>query len=108
MITKNLEENCLELDSGRKIYIQEDEKEDTLEVREANNKITFKIRFTESGPIMVVEGMDLQIKAQNVKIQAKQNISLESENTIQVLSKEQMSIKSEQDVKVVGKKIYLN
>ena len=104
------------LRSGRNIRVYEDNKDEILEITEKTGKMTIKMRLTDSGPVISVEGAslelnakeDLALQAKRVKIRAKENISFESKGTLNIDSKENMGINSSNDIKVLGKMIYLN
>lgn len=102
------QQQTLQLNSGRWVTVQEGANEDVVEIHEANHQLVLKIRLTEDGPVMVVEGARLELKARQVKIKAEEEITMESGKTMQFNAKEQVTIHSDADIKATGKIIYLN
>jgi len=106
----------LQLDSGRQVLVQADDKEELLEVMERGGEVVMAVRFTDEGPIVSVQGVRLELKstetisldAKKVKIKAQEEASIESEGTLKIESSKNMDINSEDDIRVVGKIIHLN
>ena len=110
------EHRTIQLGSRGKVVVRSGEKEDLLEIVAPTGEITISVRLTESGPILSMKGVGLEINsadsitlnAQRVEINAGQEALLKSEGTLRVESSEKMSIRCEDDLRVVGKLIYLN
>ncbi len=103
-------------DSGRTIALYPDGEEEYLEVIEPSGQLSLKVRLTEDGPVMVLEGARLELKsaksinltAKQIAITAEEEASVESKGSLKIGSSEDMEIHSEEDVRVTGKIIHLN
>jgi len=106
----------LQLDSGRQVLIQSDEKEEILEIVERGGEVVMTVRLTDKGPIVSVQGARLELKstetialeAKKIRIKAQEEASIESEGTLKIESSKNMDVTSEDDIRVVGKMIHLN
>jgi hypothetical protein len=106
----------LQLDSGRQVLVQSDEKEELLEILERGGEVVMTVRLTDEGPIVSVQGAHLELKstetieleAKKIRIKAQEEASIESEGTLKIESSKKMDINSEDDIRVVGKMIHLN
>ncbi|MBI9082842.1 MAG: hypothetical protein JEZ11_04545 [Desulfobacterales bacterium] len=106
----------LKLVSGRRISATAGETEDLLEVFAPDGNMVLKVRLTESGPVMVVEGCRLEmtaaasisLQAPQIDIRAEKNASIKSDGTLQIDAVEAVDVHSDDDVRVVGKFIRLN
>ena len=103
-------------DSGRTIALYPDGDEEYLEVIEPSGQLSLKVRLTEDGPVMVLEGVRLELKsAESINLTAKQIVinaeeaaSVESKGSLKIGSSDDMKIHSEEDVIVTGKILHLN
>ncbi|NJL60054.1 MAG: hypothetical protein HC887_10860 [Desulfobacteraceae bacterium] len=103
-------------DSGRTIAVYPDGDEEYLEVIEPSGQLSLKIRLTEDGPVMVLEGARLELKsaesvtlaAKRISINAEEEASVESKGSLKIASSDDMKIHSEEDVVVTGKILHLN
>lgn len=106
----------LHLVSGRRISATACGTEDLLEVFAPDGRMVLKVRLTESGPVMVLEGCRLELtaaesialQAPQIDIKAGKNTAITSGGTVQIDATEAMDIHSDEDVRVVGKFIRLN
>ena len=106
----------LRMVSGRRITATACGNEDLLEVFAPDGKMVLKVRLTESGPVMVVEGCRLAVtaaasislQAPQIDIRAEKNASIKSDGALQLDAVEAMDVHSDDDVRVVGKFIRLN
>jgi hypothetical protein len=53
----------MQLDSGRQIVIHSNENEELLEVVETEGEVILKVRLTEAGPVISVQGTHLELKS---------------------------------------------
>ena len=112
---KKAAEKKLQLDSGRYILLRSKEKEELLEIVEGG-EVVVTIRLTDEGPVVTVQGANLEIKstetlaleAKEVKIKAEEKVSIESMGRLKIDSSKKLNINSEDDIRVVGKIIHLN
>jgi hypothetical protein len=104
------------LDSGRRVSIRSGDKEDVLEVEESTGEVVVKVRLTDSGPVISLEGARLELtaldtislKARRVEIAAEEEAAVKSEGALDIGSKDDMDIRAEGEVRVKGKLIHLN
>ena len=114
--TEQSTKKSLQLDSGRQVLVQSDEKEELLEILERGGEVVMTVRLTDKGPIVSVQGARLELKstesialeAKKIRIKAQEEASIESEGTLKIESSKKMDINSEDDIRVVGKMIHLN
>jgi len=114
--TEQSTKKSLQLDSGRQVLVQSDEKEELLEILERGGEVVMTVRLTDEGPIVSVQGAHLELKstetieleAKKIRIKAQEEASIESEGTLKIESSKKMDINSEDDIRVVGKMIHLN
>lgn len=114
--SENEKARTLRLVSGRKIKISSREHEDLLEIYEPQGEMVLKVRLTENGPVMVVEGCRLALnssesitlRAPTIEIFAEEKALVESKGTLKIDSAKEMGIHSDDDIRVVGKIIHLN
>jgi hypothetical protein len=89
----------LYLRDGRKIVVGEGDQ--IVEIRSPSGMLELRIKLTEEGPVLQIEGVKMELKAtESVEIAAKR-IALKAEESIDVVAEND-------DVRVVGKKIHLN
>ncbi len=106
----------LRLVSGREIKVSAGENEDLLEIFESEGEMVLKVRLTENGPVMAVEGCRLSLnssesialRAPTVEISAEKEALIESKGALKIDSVKEMGIHSDDDIRVVGKIIHLN
>ncbi len=106
----------LRLVSGREIKVSARENEDLLEIFESEGEMVLKVRLTESGPVMALEGCRLSLnsseaislKAPTIEIAAEEKALIESKGELKIDSVKEMGIHSDDDIRVVGKIIHLN
>lgn len=106
----------MQLDSGRYVRVYADEKEEILEIVEPEGEVVIKVRLTEAGPVISVQGARLELKstetltldAKKVQIKAQEQVVIESKGDLEIDASKKMDIHSDQDIRVVGKMIHLN
>ena len=114
--TEQSTKKSLQLDSGRQVLVQSDEKEELLEILERGGEVVMTVRLTDEGPIVSVQGAHLELKstetieleAKKIRIKAQEEASIESEGKLKIESSKNMDVNSEDDIRVVGKMIHLN
>ena len=102
--------------SGRRVIAHTDNGEETLHITEPNGEVVIKIKLMDCGPVVSVQGANLEIKStqsltlesKKVKIKAKEEASLESQGSLSLQSTKTVEVRTEEDVRVKGKMIYLN
>ena len=114
--TRQSKRTQMKLESGRHIKVHAEEKEEILEIVEPEGQVVMKVRLTDAGPVITVQGarLDLKstesltLKAKKVKITAKEQAVVESKGSLEIDASKNIDIHSDQDVRVVGKIIHLN
>jgi hypothetical protein len=88
------------LRDGRKLVIGEQSGEQLVEIRNGAGMVEVRIRLTEEGPVLQMEGARLSLKAaESVEIES-QRVAIKASETIDVTANG--------DVVVIGKTIHLN
>ncbi len=116
LATKHTEFPEIRLDSGRSVVAKSAREEDILEIREADGRMTVKIRLTDDGPVFSVEGARLQLKspdsialrARHVEIMGEEETIVRSDGSLRISSSEEMNVDSEGDLRFHGKMIHIN
>lgn len=106
----------MQLDSGRRVVIHSDENEELLEIVETEGEVILKVRLTDAGPVISVQGTHLVLKStetltlesKKVKIKAEEEVGLESKGNLEIDSANEIDIHSDDEIRVVGKIIHLN
>ncbi len=114
--SRNESPRILRLTSGREMKVSSRENEDLLEIFEPEGELVLKVRLTETGPVMVVEGCRLALnssesivlRAPTIEICAEEKALVESKGELKIDSVKEMGIHSDDDIRVVGKIIRLN
>jgi len=109
-------EERMRLESGREIIARSGRKEDLIHIVEPKGEITLKVRLTDSGPVVTVEGAHLSIKAtetitldaKQIRMHAQEEAVIKSEGRLQLDSAEKTDIRSGDDIRIEGKIIHLN
>ncbi len=111
------ERRTLRLDSGRRVVVHSEAGgEELLEVSAPDGRMLVRIRLTESGPVLVLEGVRLELKAvesvtldaDRVEINAREEALVRSEGALKLESAGELSVRSEDDIRATGKTIHLN
>jgi len=103
------------LAAGRTLTVSGD-LEQVLELRNPGGLLELRIKLTEDGPVLQVEGAKVALKAtesvsvecKTFEVRAEEAVQLHSEGTLDVTSDKEMRVKSTEDVWVNGKIIHLN
>ena len=97
---------------GRTITVADD----VVELRAPSGMLELRIRLTEEGPVLQVEGVKVAIKAaeavsvdcKTFEVRAEEGVKLHSDGQLDVSSEKEMKINSTDEIRVVGKMIHLN
>ena len=119
-----LRESAVELDEaetmylnhGRTVQVRHDSTDDIVEIRSESNELEIRVRITEEGPVLQLEGVRLQLQAaEAIQVQCKQfsidaseSFSVATAGKAHIQSEEELQIESSADVRIQGKMIYLN
>lgn len=110
------DEKKLFLDQGRSVAVNRDGAHQVVEFRDAGGQLELRVKLTEEGPVLVMEGMKVQVNAtESFSVKCKEfNVEAEGETIIatkgelKIRSDGEMNIDSPDDIRVRGKIIYLN
>lgn len=97
---------------GRTISVADD----VVELRAPSGMLELRIRLTEEGPVLQVEGVKVAIRAaeavsvdcKTFEVRAEEAVKLHSDGQLDVSSEKEMKINSTDEIRVVGKMIHLN
>lgn len=100
------------LSGGRTLEVQDD----VVEFRSPSGMLELRVRLTEEGPVLQVEGVKVAVKAaetvsvecKTFEVRAEEKVTIKSEGELDVESEKEMKITSTDDVRVRGKLIHLN
>lgn len=106
------EARTMTVKDGRTVTVADD----VVELRAASGVLELRIRLTEEGPVLQVEGVKVALKAaeavsvdcKTFEVRAEEGVTLRSEGTLDVASEKEMKINSTDEIRVVGKMIHLN
>ncbi|QTA81193.1 Uncharacterized protein dnl_35240 [Desulfonema limicola] len=104
------------LRSGRMISAKSDNNQDILEIREPGGQMIVKMRLTDTGPVMVIEGTRLELKSaesialqsKKIEIDALEEAVIKSRGKLEINSSKEMKVKSDDDLRLTGKIIHIN
>lgn len=97
---------------GRTVSVQDD----VVELRAASGMLELRIRITEEGPVLQVEGIKVALKAaeavsvdcKTFEVRAEEGVKLHSDGELDISSEKEMKVSSTDEIRVVGKMIHLN
>lgn len=112
--TEETSEREVFLRDGKKLVVSEQGSDQVVEIRNESGMLEVRIKLTDQGPVLQMEGARLSLKAtESVEIES-QKVAVKADEL--ALSGKSITVESEQDTKVtangevriVGKMIYLN
>ena len=101
---------------GRQLTVEAAGGEQILEIRAASGTVELRVKITEGGPVLLVEGIRIALKAADAvevdctrfRVTASQSIELASQGPVQVSGGADVGVNAEGEVHVKGEMIYLN
>lgn len=110
------DERTMYLEHGRSLAVTSSGLSQLIEVRAASGQVELRIRMTEDGPVLQLDGIKLEVSAEDTiqlqcrefKVDAAESVEIASQGGLRVTSKDEMALESEVDVRVRGEKIWLN
>ena len=116
------DERTVYLDHGRTLAVissgsgSNSSSGETIEIRSSSGQVELRIRMTEDGPVLQLDGVKLEISAQesvavrcqDFTVEAKNAVNITSQAGVRVQSEAEVQIESTADVRVKGEKIWLN
>lgn len=108
-------EHELALRDGRRLAVKDEAAGQLVEIRNDAGMLELRIKLTADGPVLQMEGVRLELRAQEsvqiasprVEIKGSEKVEV-SGGQVDVRGEEGVNVDSPGDVKVVGKMIYLN
>ncbi|HTM19957.1 MAG TPA: hypothetical protein VL172_05605, partial [Kofleriaceae bacterium] len=101
----------LSLSGGRTLRATDD----VVEIRAASGQLELRVRLTEEGPVLQLEGVRVQMKAEDVQVDCKQfkvhateGMRLATDGELDITSEKDTRVTSPAEVFVKGKMIWLN
>ncbi len=113
---ETVDERTVYLSNGRTLAVASSGIRETIEVRASSGQVEVRIRMTEDGPVLQLDGAKLEVTSEDsinlncktFSVNASESMELASQGGLQVKSEEELNIKSTKDVRVTGEKIWLN
>lgn len=110
------DERTVYLRDGRSLEIHDEGADQVVEIRAASGHMELKVRLTEEGPVLSLEGVRLSVRAaeaidmscKTFKVSAEESVELASKGELRVKAEKDLAVDSAADVRVNGKMIYLN
>lgn len=109
-------ERSVSLQNGRTLATRSEGADDIVEIRAASGQVELKIKVTEEGPVLSVEGVKLEMRAaesigvtcKSFQVDAEESVQVASKGELSMTSEKDLNVESTADVRVVGKMIWLN
>jgi predicted polyphosphate/ATP-dependent NAD kinase len=102
------------LRDGKKLVVSDQGADQIVEIRNESGMLEVRIKLTDQGPVLQMEGARLSMKAtESVEIESNK-VSIKAEEltlsgtNVTVTSEEDVHVNANGEVRVVGKMIYLN
>jgi hypothetical protein len=102
---------------GRTLTIGSDGANKVLDIRAASGELELRVKLTENGPVLHLEGVrlemtaaeDIDLNCRTFSVTTTDSLEINSEKDLKIGSKDEMTIESrEGDLRVRGKIIWLN
>ncbi len=113
--TETEPERTVHISRGRSVAVSQEGLDDVVEIRAASGAVELKVRITEEGPVLSLEGVRLQMKSagdidvecETFHVNAKK-VDIDSKGTLEMKSEEDLKIELTAEVRLNGKMIWLN
>lgn len=110
------DERTTYLRGGRTLAVSGAGQDDIVEIRSPGGMVELRVRLTDEGPVLQLEGVRLEMKAaesvevecRRFSVKASEKAELHSEGQLEVRSEKELTIESTDDLTVRGKIIHLN
>jgi hypothetical protein len=101
---------------GRLLTVDSAGPEQLVEIRGASGLVELRVKITEGGPVLLIEGVRIALKATEAvdvdsprfRVTASESIELTSRGTIHVSGEGNVSVNANGEVHVKGEMIFLN
>lgn len=112
--TEETSEREVFLRDGKKLIVSDQGADQIVEIRNESGMLEVRIKLTDEGPILQMEGARLSLKAtESVEIESSRvsvkadELALSGKN-VSIASEEDVNVNANGEVRVRGKMIYLN
>jgi len=103
------------LRDGRRLVVSDEGRDQLVEIRNESGMLELRIKLTESGPILQMESVRLQLKASEaveiesprVEITASEELALAG-GEVHIEAEQDVKVDAKGEVRVAGKMIWLN
>ena len=114
--TEESDQSTTYLQHGRQVAVTRSGSEDIVEIRASSGALELRIRVTEEGPVLSLEGVKVELRAaesvavecKTFKVDAAEGVELATEGELRMSSDKEMSVESTSDIRINGKTIWLN
>jgi phage gp45-like len=112
--TEETSEREVFLRDGKRLVVSDQGADQVVEIRNESGMLEVRIKLTDEGPILQMEGARLSLKAtesveiESTKVSVKADELALSGRTVTVSGEEDVNVNANGEVRVVGKMIYLN
>lgn len=104
------------LRGGRTLSVSAGQGDEVVEIRSPGGMVELRVRLTEDGPVLQLDGVKLEVKAaesvdiecQRFSVKASEKAEIASAGELEVRADKEMTIESNDDLTVRGKIIHLN
>lgn len=97
----------LYLSEGRTLRVSREGADELVEIRSSAGLVEVRIKLTEAGPVLAMEAVKLQLKADAVEVESR-TFQVTTEESIKLETKGELDVVSEEEMRIRGKKIWLN
>jgi lipopolysaccharide export system protein LptC len=95
------------LRDGRKLVLGETGANQLVEIRSESGQVEVRIELTEAGPVLRMEAVKLELKADQAIELESQKVSIKA-TEVKIESEDTVEVDAKGEVRVAGKMIYLN
>jgi hypothetical protein len=114
--TESAEEKRVYLDQGRSLAVSREGAHQVVDIRAASGQLELRVKLTEEGPVLVLEGVKVQvhaaesfdIKCREFNIEATESTVIASKGELKIKADGELDIDSPEDIHIRGKVIWLN
>lgn len=112
--TEESSEREVFLRDGKRLVVSDQGSDQVVEIRNESGMLEVRIKLTDQGPVLQMEGARLSLKAtesveiESSKVSVKADELALASKSINVTSEEDTNVTASGEVRIVGKMIYLN
>ncbi|HEY0252948.1 MAG TPA: hypothetical protein VGC41_15540 [Kofleriaceae bacterium] len=95
------------LRDGKKLVVGESNGNQLVEIRSESGQVEVRIELTPAGPVLKMESVKLELKAEQSIDIASKEVSIKAES-VKIETEDSVEVDAKGEVRVAGKMIYLN